>query len=300
MMRTLLAIWLVVAVVSLQAGVFVAPASGEIILFDDFSNGSATDGDPATWHVPPQITIEDQSMVIRKNGLAFSTLTDSEFQNMSDISVRTQVRLLEGAVAGMAVRHHDGSANYNGGVFAPLPAHPLSQVAYLDRTDPLLEFGTTPVDFDITQQDVLLQIDAFGNQIKFWAWPVGTPMPTDPLFSVVDNAHDSGTIAMFAGSEDGDQLPAVAAFRYVLVADEHISEISADFDGDSDVDGNDFLAWQLGEVTNPPSAEVLALWEIQFGTTSTLSAAASIPEPSTLLLGVMVAMGLLVRRRSLR
>jgi hypothetical protein len=99
MMRTLLAIWLVAAVVSLQAGVFVAPATGEIILFDDFSNGSATDGDPATWHVPPQNNIEDQSMVIRWERLAFSSLVDRQFQSLSDISVRTQVRLLEGAVA---------------------------------------------------------------------------------------------------------------------------------------------------------------------------------------------------------
>jgi hypothetical protein len=227
MMRTLLAIWLVAAVVSLQAGVFVVPASGEIILFDDFSNGSATDGDPATWHVPPQNNIEDQSMVIRWERLAFSSLVDRQFQSLSDISVRTQVRLLEGAVAGITVRHDNG--NYNGGVFKPLPGNPLSQVAYLDRVDPLLEFGTIPVEFDITQQDVLMQIDAFGNQIKFWAWPVGTPMPTEPLFSVVDSMHDSGTIAMFAGSEDfspTSQQPVAAAFRYVLVADEHIPEPS--------------------------------------------------------------------------
>ena len=75
---------------------------------------------------------------------------------------------------------------------------------------------------------------------------------------------------------------------------------SADFDLDGDVDGSDLLMWQRGEVSNPPSAEDLADWEALFGTTSTLSATASIPEPSTLLLGALAAVGLLIRRRVLR
>lgn len=89
------------------------------------------------------------------------------------------------------------------------------------------------------------------------------------------------------------EIRAQAAYELI------ISEISADFDGDSDVDGGDFLEWQRGEVTNPPSAEDLAHWETQFGTSSTLSAAASIPEPSTLLLGALAVVGLLVERSSM-
>jgi hypothetical protein len=73
--------------------------------------------------------------------------------------------------------------------------------------------------------------------------------------------------------------------------------ISGDFDGDSDVDGQDFLKWQRGEVSNPPSAEDLALWQANFGNSWTLSSAtASIPEPNSLLLGALAAVGLLVIR----
>jgi hypothetical protein len=86
----------------------------------------------------------------------------------------------------------------------------------------------------------------------------------------------------------------IAADDGAVIDSFSISEI-VDFDLDSDVDGADFLKWQRGEVSNPPSAEDLALWEAQFGNTSTLSAAGStIPEPSSLLLGALAAVGLLV------
>jgi hypothetical protein len=71
---------------------------------------------------------------------------------------------------------------------------------------------------------------------------------------------------------------------------------TADFDGDGDVDGADFLLWQRGGSPNALSQSDLALWEDHFGITI-LTAAASIPEPSTLLLGTLAAVGLLLRRR---
>ena len=46
------------------------------------------------------------------------------------------------------------------------------------------------------------------------------------------------------------------------------SEPSADLDGDDDVDGNDFLAWQRGESPNPLSPTDLTVWQENFGTHS--------------------------------
>lgn len=57
---------------------------------------------------------------------------------------------------------------------------------------------------------------------------------------------------------------------------------SADFDGDGDVDGQDFLAWQRGGSPNALSAADLALWQEQYGMGS-LVAPVSVPEPTTLL-----------------
>jgi hypothetical protein len=71
--------------------------------------------------------------------------------------------------------------------------------------------------------------------------------------------------------------------------------LPGDFDDDDDVDGADFLKWQRSELTNPPSQSDLDDWQVYFGNFA-LAATASIPEPSTLLLGTLAAVGLLVRR----
>jgi hypothetical protein len=64
-----------------------------------------------------------------------------------------------------------------------------------------------------------------------------------------------------------------------------------DFDGDGDVDGRDFLAWQRN-----PSVGSLSDWKNNYGSGS-LTAAVAVPEPATGLL--FVALGtLLVARRS--
>jgi len=64
-----------------------------------------------------------------------------------------------------------------------------------------------------------------------------------------------------------------------------------DFDGDTDVDGADFLDWQrnLGDATS------LGQWETNFGTTAAVSAVASIPEPASLLLMGLGALSMTLR-----
>jgi hypothetical protein len=66
----------------------------------------------------------------------------------------------------------------------------------------------------------------------------------------------------------------------------NLNPVTADFDGDGDVDGRDFLAWQRGESPNPLSAADLALWQGQFGNGEFLSAVV-VPEPSGLMLIAM-------------
>jgi hypothetical protein len=72
-----------------------------------------------------------------------------------------------------------------------------------------------------------------------------------------------------------------------------IPEPSGDFDEDSDVDGADFLYWQL----NDGSESNLTVWQEQFGNSSSFVATANIPEPSTLLLGAMLGLSAVSIRR---
>jgi hypothetical protein len=80
-----------------------------------------------------------------------------------------------------------------------------------------------------------------------------------------------------------------------------ITPSSGDFDLDFDVDGSDFLAWQRGFM-NPPqnyNATDLANWQVQYGSTIPLNAAAlsAVPEPSALLLASLAVGCCAIRRR---
>jgi hypothetical protein len=89
---------------------------------------------------------------------------------------------------------------------------------------------------------------------------------------------------------------------------------NADFDGDGDVDGGDFLTWQRGVgATGQPNKATgdangdgnvtgadLAIWRQQFGTTppSGAIAAAAVPEPAVGVLAIGAIAFLAVRRRA--
>ncbi len=67
-----------------------------------------------------------------------------------------------------------------------------------------------------------------------------------------------------------------------------MAPILGDFDFDGDVDGRDFLAWQRGESPTPFSAGDLAAWQAEYNGGGPLTAASvAVPEPSTLLIGLV-------------
>ncbi len=69
--------------------------------------------------------------------------------------------------------------------------------------------------------------------------------------------------------------------------------LDGDFDGDGDVDGNDFLVWQRGAATPAD----LALWQGNYGAPNSSAAAGAVPEPaSVLLLGIASTLWCLRRR----
>jgi hypothetical protein len=74
---------------------------------------------------------------------------------------------------------------------------------------------------------------------------------------------------------DLNRTDAANAFEFQLSP---LPPRTADYDGDGDVDGRDFLAWQRSESPNPLSAEDLELWQQNFA--AGLSAP-KVPEPFT-------------------
>jgi hypothetical protein len=111
--------------------------------------------------------------------------------------------------------------------------------------------------------------------------------------------------------------PNYAIVQFTLVDNVQVSTVSAvddaDFDGDGDIDGADFLTWQrnVGAAGNQSQGNAngdgtidaadLAIWKTQFGNPPPAAASAgAVPEPGTWLLAALAAvacLGLAAPRR---
>ena len=75
--------------------------------------------------------------------------------------------------------------------------------------------------------------------------------------------------------------------------------VPGDFDGDDDVNGRDFLAWQRGQSPSPLSAGDLATWQANYGAGGLTAAASAVPEPASALLLLAGFAGCFCRRNGL-
>lgn len=90
---------------------------------------------------------------------------------------------------------------------------------------------------------------------------------------------------------DGEGVPVTDKtidFSIDKIYFEEPAGLTADFDNDGDVDGNDFLVWQRNN-----SVGSLSAWENEYGMTAgSVAAATAVPEPSAALLSAIIAVGL--------
>jgi PEP-CTERM motif-containing protein len=261
-------------------------AGATTIFYDDFEDGNAADGSPIYW--TGNRFVEEGSLVASDiDGLSWAHTV----YHPMNISIQSRFRLIEGDYGGIAGRHDD--KNYHVYIGTD-PATGRMNAGVEIGGAPIQDLVDVTIDFDAHQEDVILQLDMFENQISFWAWPADESRPTSPLGSIIDSTvAQDGQVALWAFNGDGSICR--GAFRYVHVSTTSIPEPSADFDSDADVDGADFLYWQL----IAGSKSDLADWQEDFGDTSSPAEIAIIPEPSTLLLGALATAGLLVKRRTM-
>ena len=116
------------------------------------------------------------------------------------------------------------------------------------------------------------------------------------------NANPVGlgeSILDFALEEPGEYFVRIAgnasfAQLYQLSLSAELLEINepGDFDGDGDVDGGDFLAWQRGDSTNPFSPGDLEQWQEHYGMGGELIAVVSVPEPASSALFLVALFGI--------
>jgi hypothetical protein len=224
-----------------------------------------------------------------------------------------------------------------GPVSPPLTAQPNWQYwelpAPLDGpdTDTIVKFndigpGWHTYSALITPTEITVSIDLFRdgvqNNTRDENGPVvgvGTPGLADASLTLPVATNAVGFNALRIGGPSGVSSAGAGlnAFDNILLqmVPANVPAVdNADFDGDGDVDGADFLTWQrgLGEpgdradgnanptVDGDVDADDLAVWKAQFGTGSTPAtpAASAIPEPAALALACFgVIAGMAVRRR---
>ncbi len=90
----------------------------------------------------------------------------------------------------------------------------------------------------------------------------------------------------------GDQATQNAqGYLNVMQLEGIATSLAGDFDGDDDVDGNDFLIWQRGNSpTSPLSPDDLADWQANYGP-PLMTSITSVPEPSTVCLMLLASAG---------
>jgi hypothetical protein len=214
-----------------------AEGNAHEIFFDDFSDGSVTndvpmasDGTPVKWTSPDN----QPGHYAASSGDYIFTATDQSVEFMAanaldftsgDTSVRSQVRVagIEGAAI-LTLRNQDvdDTQHYFGGV-GYYPQYG-GTVLFMGRNDPgdsrffFPEAEALPVDLDVLDDDVVIQLDVIGNQVRLWAWQADEPMPTTPQLTGVDDTYASGFVQVASTSHNNN----TAIFRNVRVADAHI------------------------------------------------------------------------------
>lgn len=111
---------------------------------------------------------------------------------------------------------------------------------------------------------------------------------TGTKFELTDGLNLSESSVESLGNSFSVSLPARSIAVYLIAKDE--SGILGDFDGDGDVDGNDFLKWQRDELSQID----LNSWKNNYGFPFSV-AAVLVPEPTTLVLASSLIAAILMR-----
>ncbi|MCA9148487.1 MAG: hypothetical protein KDA92_04285 [Planctomycetales bacterium] len=221
---------LTMLVLSVAVAIATTHVSAEDIFFDDFSDGSVTndvpldrDNNPVTWQPYDTLDLLVDSTDLIVSGPNFASAFQPLDVGVADISLRSQMRLLEGDYVGVVVRARRANVDegYVGFINAQTSTVGLSRAG--SKSDLV---ASLPTALDPAHQDVILQLDAFGDQVSLWAWAADEPMPAEPTISVQDTRFRApGGVIVWTASQEfftGGTTQATGVYRYVQASDQHI------------------------------------------------------------------------------
>jgi hypothetical protein len=253
-----------------------------------------------------ETTVKNDSLVTASSGTPLTTLAQNE---MAAVWLTTPaagyvvgVQVLWSSLAGGSPASLEWALHvFDGGVTFPTPGSPLATIPGPTLTDGAVNefrFLDTPAD------TMPLQVPVAAKQTFVVALEILNSGPGlgNPFFPGVvfdGDGFQASTNAAFAipgGWIDANLAGVTGDFGIRAILS---SVLPGDFDVDGDVDGFDFLKWQVGMSPNPFSQSDLAAWEANYGMVAPLAAAsAAVPEPNSLLLSLIGLLALSRLRRA--
>jgi hypothetical protein len=230
--------------------------SADTLFRELFDDGSIYDNSPVSW-VPTVYTNGTYDLVgndlqLRANVVGQPLVLLAAQPTLADVSIRTQLRV-EGGSYGSSVfaRFTQGVATYQAGIQTTGAAY----IGWNDSTTQFHQLSSIQTDLRPTEEDVMVQFDAFGNSLLLYLWRPGEAKPLEPtIFTTSDQISSPG----FVGLLSHLQTDGKTTFRFVEVADTSIEDPSSvcDFNGDGSCDTEDIdLLTRAGDLSAGVAAE---------------------------------------------
>lgn len=290
--------------------------------FDDFNDGSATDGNPVTWledfggsgSFPGVYDASSGDYLLDPDPFSptgqMSALVPAV--SFTDVYMRTQ---------GTVFPDPNNPLNVGGNLVLTARIDPVNLTGYLVYFDVsgnlnlqiLVGGGTTDIGttFDApfnAASEVVLELNIVGEQLSAFAWLADDPngKPATPQVTATDNSFASG-IAGIAYAEDDPETSGI--YRYVAAQDTpFVDGVLGDYNNNGVVDAADYVLWRKGgplanEVHNPGtvSQQDYTEWRARFGNGGSGSSSGNtinaVPEPTGLWLAVAGFITCVARRK---
>jgi len=228
---------LIVAITILYAGGWTR-ANGPSF-YDDFSDGDTTDGSPVNW-----ISFNEGP-----SGHAGAMVADLDgtYYAYGDLSISAQIKRISNHtngewVSGLLCRWSDGPT---GGYW--IEVRPPNRFWFGHRDRYVLRSVALP--FNVDETELIIRVDAVGDQLKAWCWPADEPMPEQPQISLVNNLAPEGPVGFYASVQGGQTI-----YRWVRVVSLEVPIV--DFNGNGKVDMKDLLKMIQYWNQNEPSVDI--------------------------------------------
>jgi RNA polymerase sigma factor (sigma-70 family) len=213
----------------------IGTASAATVFFDDFEDGSATDGSPVTWRPYAEYlnlgnstfsaSTGDYVLTPHSGADVVAAVLDPGV-NLANVSIRTQLKTtgiddatVEGT--GLLIRTDIALPNPTGfdcGIESDGKLYiATKQAGFTELAS--AQSGLSPLT-----GDVVLQVDVIGNSLRLFAWRPGEPKPQQPQVEAISDYRESGSIGIYYNPPAGK---GTATFRYIHVADMPIPEPSS-------------------------------------------------------------------------